>query len=64
MSGVEPSRTSRELIRLVPLAPDARLAFESLVRMVEVTLFGGLPAGAEEYSRGLVHFQAVTGARA
>jgi hypothetical protein len=62
--GVEPSRTSRELIRLVPLAPDARLSFEALVRLVEITLFGGLPAGAEEYGQGLAHFQAVTGARA
>jgi len=62
--GVEPSRTSRELVRVVPLSPDARRSFETLVRLVEVTLFGGLPAGAEEYDQGLAHFRTVTGGRA
>lgn len=61
--GVEPSRTSRELVRLVPLSPDGRRSFEALVRLVEVTLFGGVAAGAEEYDQGLAHFRAVSGGR-
>jgi hypothetical protein len=61
--GLEPSRTSRELIRLVPLAPDGRRSFEALVRTVELTLFGGVAAGAEDYSQSLDHFRTVTGGR-
>ncbi len=57
---VQPSRTSRELIRLLPLAADAREAFAELVRAVELSLFGGEPAGREEYERSLFRFRALT----
>lgn len=57
----EPARTSRELIRLLPLKGEGRQAFEALVRAVELTLFGGQPAGAEDWERSLVHFQRLTG---
>jgi hypothetical protein len=57
---VQPSRTSRELIRLLPLGADAREAFAELVRAVELSLFGGEPAGREEYERSLSRFRALT----
>jgi len=58
---VQASRTSRELARLLPLAGDGRKAFEELVRAVELTLFGGVPAGAEDWERSLGHFRRLTG---
>jgi hypothetical protein len=57
---VQPSRTSRELVRSLPLAPDAREAFAELVRTVELSLFGGAPVAAEDYERNLARFQALT----
>jgi hypothetical protein len=59
-TAIQPSRTSRELVRTLPLAPDAREAFADLVRTVERSLFGGEPLGAEEYERNLERFQALT----
>jgi Domain of unknown function (DUF4129) len=57
---VQPSRTSRELVRLLPLAAEAREAFTELVRAVELSLFGGVPVGREEYERSLSRFRALT----
>jgi Domain of unknown function (DUF4129) len=57
---VQPSRTSRELVRLLPLGPDAREAFSDLVRMVELSLFGGAPVSAEDYQSSLTRFRALT----
>jgi hypothetical protein len=61
---VQVSRTSRELVRLLPLAPDAREAFAELVRTVELSLFGGGEVGAEDYERSRARFQALTGGAA
>jgi len=58
---VQPSRTSRELVRLLALAPDAREAFAELVRTVELSLFGGGEVGAEDYERSRARFQELTG---
>jgi len=57
---VQPSRTSRELVKLLPLGPDARAAFADLVRTVELSLFGGAPVAAEDYERNLERFRALT----
>jgi hypothetical protein len=59
-TAIQPSRTSRELVRTLPLGPDAREAFSELVRTVELSLFGGAPVGAEDYERNLARFQALT----
>jgi hypothetical protein len=57
---VPPSRTSRELVRLLPLGPEAREAFAELVRTVELSLFGGGAVEAADYERNLARFQALT----
>jgi hypothetical protein len=57
---VQPSRTSRELVRLLPLGPEAREAFAELVRTVELSLFGGGAVEAADYERNLARFQALT----
>jgi hypothetical protein len=57
---IQPSRTSRELVKLLPLGPDARGAFADLVRTVELSLFGGAPVGPEDYERNLERFRALT----
>jgi hypothetical protein len=57
---IQPSRTSRELIRLLPLGGEAREAFAELVATVELSLFGGQPVGREEYERNLARFRALT----
>jgi hypothetical protein len=44
-----PSRTSRELVWLLPLEGSARDAFAALVALVEKTLFGGLSAVAADF---------------
>ena len=59
-TAIQPSRTSRELVRTLPLPPEAREAFADLVRTVERSLFGGEPLGAEEYERNLERFRALT----
>lgn len=51
------SRTSRELCRAFPLQGDAREAFTSLVRTVEVSLFGGVPLGPDDYHASLERFR-------
>lgn len=48
-----PSRTSREIARLVPLQRETRDAFAGLVRTVEVSLFGGAAVGPDEYRTSL-----------
>jgi hypothetical protein len=57
---VQPSRTSRELVRLLPLGPEAREAFAELVRTVELSLFGGADVEAADYERNLARFQDLT----
>ncbi len=57
---IQPSRTSRELVRTLPLGPDTREAFAELVAMVERSLFGGVAVEAEDYERSLARFQALT----
>jgi Domain of unknown function (DUF4129) len=57
---VQPSRTSRELVRLLPLGPELREAFTELVQAVELSLFGGVAVGREEYERSLSRFRALT----
>jgi hypothetical protein len=59
-TAIQPSRTSRELVRLLPLGPEAREAFAELVRTVELSLFGGAAVGPEDYERNLARFQALT----
>lgn len=56
---VPPSRTSRELARLLPLGTEARAAFNELVRAVELYLFGGVDAGREDYESSLARFRAL-----
>lgn len=56
---VQPSRTSRELARLLPLRGDSRAKFNELVMAVERTLFGGEPAGPEDYQRSLERFRSL-----
>ena len=48
---VERSHTSREILRRVALAPDARDALGVLITYVELTHFGDEPAGANDYQR-------------
>lgn len=57
---IQPSRTSRELVRLLPLGAEAREAFSDLVRTVELSLFGGAAVGQEEYERSLARFRDLT----
>jgi hypothetical protein len=52
-----PSRTSRELVRLLPLAPRPRQAFAELVAAVERSLFGGAAVGREEFDESLRRFE-------
>jgi hypothetical protein len=56
---IQPSRTSRELVRLLPLTGDSRPRFSELVMAVERTLFGGEPAGAEDFQRSLERFRSL-----
>lgn len=60
-ASLPPSRTSRELVRLLPLGAESRDSFGEMVRAVERTLFGGEAAGAQDYQRSLEHFRHVTG---
>jgi uncharacterized protein DUF4129 len=59
-TAVQPSRTSRELIRLLPLGAETREAFSELVRDVELSLFGGAPVSLEDYERSLSRFRVLT----
>ena len=56
---IQPSRTSRELVRLLPLTGDSQPRFNELVMAVERTLFGGEPAGAEDFQRSLERFRSL-----
>lgn len=56
-----PSRTSRELTRLLPLHPDARPAFADLVRLVEGWLFGGAAVSRDDFARGAELYRTVVG---
>jgi hypothetical protein len=56
---VQPSRTSRELARLLPLSGESRAKFYELVMAVERTLFGGAPAGPEDFQRSLERFRSL-----
>ena len=47
---VRPALTSRELASLQALPDSARPAFGSIARVVERSLFGGAPVGAEDYA--------------
>jgi hypothetical protein len=47
-------------VRLLPLGPEAREELAALVKAVELSLFGGVAVGAEDYERNLVRFQALT----
>ena len=58
---VQASRTSRELVGVLPLSPDAREAFAELVRTVELSLFGGGEVAAEDYERSRARFESLTG---
>jgi hypothetical protein len=53
-----PSLTSREILARVPLPPRARDALVGLVLAVEVSRFGGAPAGERDYQACLGRFHA------
>lgn len=53
-----PSLTSREILDRVRLPARAREALEGLVLAVEITRFGGAPAGETDYRRCLDRFRA------
>jgi len=50
---LQPSRTSREVLRVLPLRPERREVLADLVRMVERSLFGGSTLGLADYEKGL-----------
>jgi hypothetical protein len=56
-----PSRTSRELLRALPLQGAAREAFAGLVGTVERSWFGGAAIGPEEYEASVERFRKVEG---
>jgi hypothetical protein len=53
-----PSLTSREIVSRVPLPARAREALGGLVLAVEVSRFGGAPAGETDYRACLERFHA------
>jgi hypothetical protein len=55
------SRTSRELVRALPLQGESREAFTSLVRTVEISLFGGTPLGPDDWQSSLDRFRRIEG---
>jgi len=63
-SGLRPSWTSREILGLVKLGEEPRRALASLVRLVEVTRFGGAPATEDEYRLALGWLDALRTRRA
>jgi uncharacterized protein DUF4129 len=58
---VPPSRTSRELMRTLPLKGDSRQAFAELVAAVERSLFGGAAVGEDDYRQSLARFRSLVG---
>jgi hypothetical protein len=55
---IAPSLTSREIVQRVALPGEAREALSGLVLAVEVSRFGGAPAGEEDYRACLSRFHA------
>ncbi len=55
---IAPSLTSREILGRVALPGEAREALSGLVLAVEVSRFGGAPAGEPEYRACLARFHA------
>ncbi|MCK6459481.1 MAG: DUF4129 domain-containing protein, partial [Planctomycetes bacterium] len=52
-AGLRPAWTSREILALADLPEGPFAALSSLVRLVEVTRFGGMPASEGDYRRSL-----------
>jgi len=63
-SGLPPAWTSREILAAAKLGGSAQEAFGSLVRAVEVTRFGGMPATEADYRRALAWLVAIVARRA
>ncbi|HEV8580379.1 MAG TPA: DUF4129 domain-containing protein [Thermoanaerobaculia bacterium] len=57
---IQPSKTSRELVRLLPLRAETREAFAELVGTVERSLFGGVAVDRDDYETSLARFRALT----
>jgi hypothetical protein len=55
--------TSRELVGAIQLAEDREAALRALVRAVEISHFGGRPAGKSEYEHCRDNFLRLTRAR-
>ncbi|HET6440545.1 MAG TPA: DUF4129 domain-containing protein [Anaeromyxobacter sp.] len=53
-----PSLTSREIVAQVPLPEDAGEALTGLVEAVEISRFGGMEPGPDDYRHCLGHFRA------
>jgi Domain of unknown function (DUF4129) len=63
-SGLPPAWTSREILAAIKLVEGPREAFAALVRAVEVTRFGGMPATEGDYRRALGWLAALVSRRA
>jgi len=55
---VKPALTSRDIAGLETLPAGPRTAFASLARAVELTFFGGRPAGADEFGAARADYEA------
>lgn len=62
--GLPESLTSREVLRRLELSGPARDAFAALVQAVERTLFGGRPAGPDDYDACKRSYRTLVGAEA
>ncbi|MCB9545938.1 MAG: DUF4129 domain-containing protein [Myxococcales bacterium] len=62
-ASLAPALTSREILALVPLQPEAEAALRHLVTAVEVSLFGAEEPSAEDYGRCRDSFRRLLGAR-
>lgn len=56
---LEAAMTSREVLGKAPVEGDTRGAFVDLVGSVELSLFGGLPANADDFERCASSFEVV-----
>lgn len=54
--------TSREAVEGATIAPEGREALRALIRTVEWSLFGGRPAGPDDYARALEAYRRVASA--
>lgn len=61
-AGLRPAWTSREILSLVKLEEAAHAALRSLVGLVEVTRFGGVPAREQEYRNAVAWLGTIGGA--